>query len=198
MGNAIKCAVKSTLSFFRKVKEVICDVFSVVATVVIKGVKTVVKYFKKIIEYVWNGIKIVGKLLYVGGKKLMHFLSNKLGISYLIQFFVELKTKRVRILDEKTNKDIDPISALNHLQNQMKTNDQVKIGIQMIHNETIVEEEKSTRDFKEKDDLEGIGLQQRDSVAVISERESEREINLNNLSRLNLLRSDAYYPKCYY
>ena len=78
---------------------------------IINGVKTVVNYSKKILEYCWNGIKIIGKLLYAGGQELNHILTNKLGIPYLIQYFRELKNKRVKILNEN-NFEIDPQNSL--------------------------------------------------------------------------------------
>lgn len=190
MGNVIKSAVNSTLSFFRRVKEVICDAFNAVATVVVNGVKTVVNYFKKILEYTWNGIKILGKLLYVAGKKLIHLLTNKLGIPYLIQYFLNLKNKGIKMVDETTNKESDPISGLAQIAGTIKPNSQIKVGIQILDHKTEEEGENSIMDFKENDDLEGIGLHQTNSVAIIG----EREINLDTLPRVNTSRSNSYYP----
>ena len=122
---------------------------------IINGVKTVVKYFKKILEYCWNGIKIIGKLLYAGGQELIHILTNKLGIPYLIQYFRELKNKGVKILNEN-NVEIDLQTSLTILASKMKQNDQIMIKEKIIRKVTQEDEEKSESDFKQNDELDGI------------------------------------------
>ena len=102
---------------------------------IINGVKTVVKYFKKILEYCWNRIKNIGKLLYAGGQELIHILTNKLGIPYLIQYFRELKNKGVKILNEN-NVEIDLQTSLTILASKMKQNDQIMIKEKIIRNDT--------------------------------------------------------------
>ena len=146
---------------------------------IINGVKTVVNYFKKILEYCWNGIKIIGKLLYVGGQELIHILTNKLGIPYLIQYFRELKNKGVKIINEN-NVETDPQNSLTIIATKMKPTDQIVIKETIIRNETQEEEEKSVRDFKQNDEFDGF-LQQTDSVAIAG----NKEIKLDNLSRSN-------------
>ena len=179
MGSVIKSVAKTTLSFFKTVKDVICDAFTAVATVIINGVKTVVQYFKKILEYCWNGIKIIGKLLYAAGQELIHILTNKLGIPYLIQYFRELINKGVKILNEN-NVQIDPQNSLTILASKMRQNDQIMIKQKIIRNDTQEDEEQSENDFKQNDELDGI-VQQTDSVAIVG----NKEIKLDNLSRSN-------------
>ena len=122
---------------------------------IINGVKTVVQYFKKILEYCWNGIKIIGKLLYAAGQELIHILTNKLGIPYLIQYFRELKNKGVKILNEN-NVEIDLQTSLTILASKMKQNDQIMIKEKIIRKVTQEDEEKSESDFKQNDELDGI------------------------------------------
>ena len=179
MGNAIESIVETTKSFFIRVKEVICDAFNALATVIINGVKTVVSYFKKIIEYVWNGITIIGKLLYVGGKKIIHILSNKLGIPYLIQYFQDFKNKGIKVYQNNTQ--IDPKAYLEKLKEQISPRSQVTIKLEIKDNPTQEDEEKSIRDFKEHDDLDSLGFKLSDSVAIVG----NKEIKLDNLSRRN-------------
>ena len=122
---------------------------------IINGVKTVVKYFKKILEYCWNRIKNIGKLLYAGGQELIHILTNKLGIPYLIKYFRELKNKGVKLLNEN-NVEIDLQTSLTILASKMKQNDQIMIKEKIIRKVTQEDEEKSESDFKQNDELDGI------------------------------------------
>ena len=57
----------------------------------------------------------------------------------------------------------------------MKQNDQIMIKEKIIRNDTPEEEEKSERDFKQKDELDGI-LQLTDSVAIVGNKEIKLDI----------------------
>ena len=181
MGNAIKRVANCTLNFFGKVKGLICDASKKIAEVVVNGVKKIVNYFKKILEYSWNGIKIVAKLLYYGGKELIHTLTSKLGIPYLIQYFIELINKKVIVKDENNNR-MDPQAYFSIAAQKMKPNDIIKVKHEIIHINNERDELKSIKDFEENDELEDInGLQKKDSIAIID----DKEVNLDNISRIN-------------
>ena len=181
MGNAIKRVANCTLNFFGKVKGLICDASKKIAEVVVNGVKKIVNYFKKILEYSWNGIKIVAKLLYYGGKELIHTLTSKLGIPYLIQYFIELINKKVIVKDENNN-IIDPQIYFKLAAQKMNAGDQIKIKSEIIHINNEKDEMKSIQDFEDHDELEDInGLQKKDSIAIID----EKEVKLDNISRAN-------------
>lgn len=178
MGNAIEKIANCTLSFFRKVKNFICDISKRVAEVIINGVKTVVNYFKKVFVYAWNAIKIMVKLLYYKGKELIHSLTNKEGISNLIQFFNELIRKKVQVGDDNNN-IIVPQIFFGNIFNNINSIDFVKVKAEIYRNQTEGEEEQTVKDFVEKDDLNSInGFHQNDSVVV-----TDREIKLDNISR---------------
>jgi hypothetical protein len=182
MGNAIKRVADCTLSFFRKVKNLICDVSQKVVEVIVNGVKTVVNYFKKVFVYIWNKIKIIGKLLYYGGKQIIQILTNKLGILNLIQFFNELIKKKVQVRDQNNNNITDPQSFFVKLANQMKPNYQIQINTLIIPIQNEREEEETIIDFTENDKFSDIpGLSQNDSVACTD----DREIKFDTISRTN-------------
>jgi len=181
MGNAIKKVANCTLSFFRKVKDLICDASKKVIEVIVNGVKTIVSYFKKVLVYVWNKIKIVAKLLYYGGKQAIQVLTNKEGIIYLIQYFNDLINKKVQVRDMNNN-IIVPQFYFGNIFNQANQNDQIKVNAHIISNRNEREEEETTRDFIEKDELSEIpGFKQNDSVACTK----DREITFDDISSTN-------------
>lgn len=181
MGNAIKKVANCTLSFFRKVKDLICDASKKVIEVIVNGVKTIVSYFKKVLVYIWNKIKIVAKLLYYGGKQAIQVLTNKEGIIYLIQYFNDLINKNVQVRDMNNN-IIVPQFYFGNIFNQANQNDQIKVNAHIISNRNEREEVETTRDFIEKDELSEIpGFKQNNSVACTN----DREITFDDISSTN-------------
>ena len=181
MGNAIKRVANCTLSFFRKVKNFICDISKKVVEVIVNGVKTVISYFKKVLVYVWNKIKIVSKLLYYGGKHVIQMLTNKQGIPYLIQYFNELINKKVQVRDENNN-IIIPQFYFGKFYTQMNQIEQLQVKTQIIPIKTEREEEETIKEFTERDDLSDIlGFQKNDSVACTK----DREIKFDDISSTN-------------
>ena len=181
MGNAIKKVANCTLSFFRKVKNLICDASKKVVEVIVNGVKTVVSYFKKVLVYVWNKIKIFAKLLYYGGKQAIQILTNKEGIIYLIQYFNDLIHKKVQVRDDNNN-IIVPQSYFVDLYNRAKPFDQIKVNAQIVPIRNEREEVDTTIDFIEKDEISEIpGLKQNNSVACTK----DREITFDDISSTN-------------
>ncbi len=181
MGNAIKKVANCTLSFFRKVKNLICDASKKVIEVIVNGVKTVVSYFKKVLMYVWNKIKIVAKLLYSGGKQAIQILTNKEGIFYLIQYFNDLINKNVQVRDMNNNIIVPQLYFGNFLINA-SLNDQIRVNAHIISNRNEIEEEETIKDFIEKDELSEIpGFKQNNSVACTK----DREITFDNISSTN-------------
>ena len=178
MGNGIKAVAYKTLSFFESVGNLIKTGVKMVSEVVVNGVRKVVSFFKKIIEYSYNNIKIVGKLMYALGRQLIHTLTFKKGIPYLIDFYNELKSRNVSVKDEKNN-EVNPNEFFNNLANQMGENDQIKIKAEIAKTEK--SEEQTICDFTENDDEELNyleGLTEKDAVAKIG----DREISLDNIS----------------
>lgn len=186
MGNAIKKVANCTLSFFRKVKNLICDASKKVVEVIVNGVKTVVSYFKKVLIYVWNKIKIAAKLLYYGGKQAIQILSNKEGIIYLIQYFNDLINKNVQVRDMNNN-IIVPQIYFGNLFIQANQNDQIKVNAHIISNRNEIEEVETTKDFIETDEISEIpGFKQNDCVACTK----DREIKFDDISSTN-----TYYSR---
>ena len=171
MGNAIKKVANCTLSFFRKVKNLICDASKKVIEVIVNGVKTVVSYFKKVLVYIWNKIKIFAKLLYYGGKQVIQILTNKEGIFNLIQYFNDLINKKVQVRDMNNN-IIVPQYFFGNLFNLANQNDQIKVNAQIISIRNEREEVETTKDFIETDEISEIpGFKQNNSVACTKDRE---------------------------
>ena len=179
MGGAIKKAANATVGFFKKVGEKIINATKKVVEVVVNGVKKVASFFKKVISYCWNGIKIVGKLFYCAGKQIVHTLTGKSGIPYLIEFFNELKKKNVSIKDENNN-EIKPEDYLSSVGQQMKEGDTLKLKHEIIKKETKSEKE-SFKDFEEGDDDPNdiLGLNITESTAKVEEKEIEFD-NISN------------------
>ena len=180
MGNAIKVVASKTMNFFASVGNFIKTGVKKVAEVVVNGVKKVVSFFKKIIEYSYNGIKIVGKLISAVGRQLIHTLTFKKGIPYLIEFYNELKSKNVSVKDEN-NKEVNPNEFFNKLAENMDENDQIKIKAEV--EKTDKSQEQSICDFEENDDdelnyLNIVGLTEKDAVAKIG----DGEVSLDNIS----------------
>lgn len=181
MGNGIKAVAYKTLNFFESVGNLIKTGVRKVSEVVVNGVKKVVSFFKKIIEYSYNGIKIVGKLIYALGRQLIHTLTFKKGIPYLIDFYNELKSRNVSVKDEKNN-EVNPNEFFNNLAEQMGENDQIKLLAQIAKTEK--SEEQIINDFEENDEdelnyLQLEGLTEKDAVAKIG----DGEISLDNISK---------------
>ena len=178
MGNAIKAAASKTLNFFKKVGSIIKTGVNKVAEVFVNGVKKVVNFFKQIIEYSYNGIKIVGKLFYALGRQLIHSLTFKKGIPYLIDYFNDLISKNVKVKDENNN-DLKPNQFFDNLAQNMSENDQIKIKGEVFHTEQ--SQDKSVYEFKNSDDneeLSYLGLTAKEPIGKIG----EKEISLDNIS----------------
>lgn len=175
MGSAIKKAANATLGFFREVGNVIGNSTKKVIEVIVNGTKKVVNFFKKVITYCWNGIKIAGKLFYCAGKQIIHTLTGKKGIPYLIDFFNEIKKKNVSIKDENDN-EINPNDYLRGIAEKMQEGDTIKLKSELMRKETKSEED-SFRDFETKDDdpSEILGLNIGDSIAKVGEKEMRFE-----------------------
>ena len=176
MGNVIKVAASKTLNFFKKIGSIIKTGVKKVAEVVVNGVKKVVSFFKKIIEYSYNGVKIVGKLFYALGRQLIHSLTFKKGIPYLIDFYNELISKNVKVKDENNN-DLKPNQFFDNLAQQMGENDQIKVKAEIFH--TDQSQEQSCDDFKNSDDSEE--LRYLSETGPIGKIEGN-EISLDNIS----------------
>lgn len=186
MGTVIKAAANKTLNFFGKIGSLLKEGINKVAEVVVNGVKKVVSYFKKIIEYSYEGVKIVGKLLYALGKQLVHTLTFKKGIPYLIEYYNELKSKGVTLKDEH-NTEINPNQFFNNFAEKMNDNDQIRIKAEIVP--TDKSQEDSIADFKDEDDAEELkylGLTEEEGVAKIG----ENEINLDNISNADTVSED--------
>ena len=180
MGNAMKKVADCTLNFFGKVKDLISKAFHKVSEVMINGVKKIVSFFKKIIEYSWNGVKIVGKLLYCAGKQLIHTLTGKSGIPYLIEFYNELVNKNVQVKDEKNN-FIKPFEYFNNAKLKMEEGDQIKVKTEIIKNNSEYDRQKPIEDFADNDeeDLQDIlGLEIKDGVAKVG----DSDISIDSIS----------------
>lgn len=180
MGNGIKAVASKTMNFFTSVAKLIRTGVQRVAEVVVNGVRKVVSFFKKIIEYSYNGVKIVGKLISALGKQLIHTLTFKRGIPYLIDFYNELKSRNVDIKDDK-NQEVNPNQFFNNLAENMGENDQIRIKVEVT--KTNQSQEQSICDFEENDDeelkyLQIEGLTEKNSVAKIG----DSEISLDNIS----------------
>ena len=184
MGGAIKKAANATLDFFRNAASFIFDSVKKVVELVVNGVKKIGTYIKKIISYCWNGVKILGKLLYSGGKKLIQILTGLPGISHIIEFFKNLMSKKVNIVDENNN-NINPEDYFSNIKKEMKEGDTVKIKTEII-NSFEKTEEQSFRDFAEKDDDDDdvksiLGLDIQDSIVKVG----NKELKLNKIKRAN-------------
>ena len=189
MGNAIKAAASKTLNFFKKIGSYIKTGVKKVAEVVVNGVKKVVNFFKKIIEYSYNGIKIVGKLFYALGRQLIHSLTFKKGIPYLIDFFNDLKSKNVKVKDENNN-DLKPNQFFDNLAKNMSENDQLLVKAEVVHTEQ--SQDQSVADFKNKDDneeLSYLGLTEKEPIGKIG----DKEISLDNISNAETACEDNIY-----
>lgn len=165
----MKKVANCALIFFGKVKDLVCTAFKKVGEVMVNGVKKVVNFFKKILEYSWNGVKIVGKLLYCAGKQLIHSLTGKPGIPYLIEFYNELINKNVQVKDEN-NKVIKPEEYFNNAKLKMEEGDQIKVKTEIIKNNSELDRQKTIEDFTDNDeeDLGDIlGLEVKDGTAKI-------------------------------
>ena len=186
MGNAIKKAANATVGFFRKVGEKIVNGTKKVLEVIVNGAKKVATFFKKVISYCRDGIKIVGKLFYYAGKQIVHTLTGKSGIPYLIEFFEELTKKNVSIKDENDN-EVNPEDYLNNLKDQMQEGDTLKLKHEIIKKE-IKSETESFREFEQEDDdpKDILGLKFNESIAKVG----AREINLDNINNADVSLED--------
>lgn len=178
MGNAVKKCANVTLSFFSKVGHIVSDGIKKTSEIVVNGVKKVFSFFKKVIEYCWNGIKIVGKLFYCAGKQLIHTLTGKSGIPYLVEFYNELINKNVNVKDENNN-NINPNNYFNDIQSKMEEGDQVKVKMEIVKKKGNQTEDDMFKDFAENDDEEDIlGLDIKESTAKIG----NNDVSFDNIS----------------